>query len=427
MKLPPDSLTASIESMLYRGSSPLYRDMTAVLHDVLEGDPKALERLTAVIRDHTRANLTVTVHDQVGYGAFIFLPTLDVNHVLTASLAPLQKRAVGTTIAYGHFQEFLQGAEGTLDAHGRVSGVFSKIPAQIIIGKSMFDGSFTPEELAAVFLHEIGHLYSYFRAMGRTVASSIIIQETMEILRQTEDLTERTHAVDTSVKVLRLEGVDAAALAAKGEETAYELVMVRDTVAKLTADQGEVRLFGGEVEMAADSYATRSGAAQPLTSALVKLWKSGHQLQTKSLYAYGVTEAMRIAALTLAAFNPVTLVIASMITGMYVALEAGHALDRSTPVERLEAVHADLVAILKDRRLPAALTEQVLEDVKFVSALRSELTDRLTLVGYLWVTLSPHHRKTYQQQKLQRDIGKLVNNELFSKAAELRTHPAGRR
>jgi hypothetical protein len=416
MKRPPALLVASTEALLYQGRSPLYQELTGVYHDVLAGDSAALARVAKIITHYTKIAVTVHAQDWDGYDVAVYFYPIDVNHVLRDRCFEKE----GDVYQLNPLSALLKSGKGSVNAKGGVDGVFTLFPAQIWVSKGMVDGTFTAEELAAMTLHEVGHIYSYFDTLGRTTVTSLAIAETQKALSATVDLEQRTHVVENTVKFLQLDGVDAGALAAPGEERAFEYIVIRNTVAKLSADQGQPKLFGGEIEFLADSYAVRMGAAKPLTSAHFKMAHLNRNIQARDRSNYVIVEGVKVACLLVAALSPQTLLIGALIASLCIACGRNDLINRDTPLERLAAVHGDLVALLKDRSLPRERVNELLLDAQFVSSLRETLTEHSTLVTYLWLTLSPSRRKLYKQIALQRQIGDLVNNDIFVHAAALK-------
>jgi len=411
-------LVPSVEALLYRGESPLFHELKLVLADAVAGDQSALLRVASVIKNHTHMDISVQVIDSFDCDlAIVFMP-FDVNHLLRD---PALQAHEGTVFDVTTYQALLGGGQAAVDHKGAVSGVFTKIPAVILVGSRLLtQGQVTAAELAAGFLHEIGHLYHYFDIMGRTVATSFVIRDTMALLAKTHDLTYRSQLIDTAAKTLEFD-MDAVDLAPVGQEKAFEAIVIRNTVAKIQGDLGDSKLFGGEVEFLADSYAVHSGAAKPLASFFAKLAKADGHTHTYSDIEYIATEAGKLALFVAGTLSAITLPVTALIAGLFIAYAGRHANDRNTPVERMEAVHADLVNLLKDTTLPQAFKESLLTDVQFISGLREQMVERSSLVTQLWLTLSPSRRHTYKQIKLQREIGKLVNNDLFAHAAKLST------
>lgn len=428
MQFQLESLSASSEALLYRGESPLFHELKIVFKDVMTGDRTGIERLTTILRRHTHMDISIRVLDLPHADLYISWHSFDVNEVMRSEIFD---NFIGERLDIKDYAALLQGGKGAVDHRGAVSGIFTKIPAEITVTTKMLDPAYTTaDELAAGFLHEVGHLYDYFDITGRVVATSFLIQQTQLQLQGVKDLAQRHQIVDNAVKILQFDGIDTEALADPKEAGSIQYVFIRNTVKAIHADMGDHKLFGAETEFLADSYAVRSGAAKPLTQLLVKLAKDGKDIQAVSRLRYVVTEACKfgfffVGVAASAAGVMVGCAELAVYAGMISALTVASSslIDtsdwRNTPVERLEAVHADLVNLLKDQTLPSDQKQALLSDVQFVSGLREQLVERYAIMQYLWNSLSPGRRRTIKQITLQREITKLVHNHLFVKAAQL--------
>lgn len=412
----------ALEAVLYRGQSALYVILLGVLKDALAGDIGWTGVVSALIREHTGILMDVVVDDaHPTYYAQIYWKPFDVNHVFRQEE---YKRYPDPKVTYNlaPYRILLGDGQGWLEDTGRVRGAFAKIPVELWIGKKMLDGTFTVEELAAVILHEIGHVYTYFETMGRTVATALAIADAESILASSDDVKTREHAIAVVGKYLHFpDDFDAATLAEPGQESTFQAVAIRNAVvAGLHGDTGDHRLFNGESEFLADSYAVRMGAAQPLVSANVKLAKFHYDPHAVGRLEFMTTSALKMGFFVAAFLFPPAGALATLYGAYALISQRSASTQRNTPVERLEAVHGDLVAISKDRRLPKAILEQVIQDFNFVAGLREQLTENLTISMVIWSTLVPSHRRAYQQVQLERQIQKLVNNDIYMQAAKLK-------
>lgn len=423
----PPSLRASLEAMIYRGSSPLFRALTRSFTDALEGDERALVRIGSVIRDHTKLAITFEPMAARDYDAFILVPIINANHVLNGLDAKEVKTLVDAPSVQKDFEalrKHLDGQKGSVDGRGVAHGVFTKIGAELNFSKAFLDGAFSAEECAAVTLHEIGHLYTSLDAMWRTTSVSILIEETAQAILKEPDPTKRVALMDARQSVFTFKDgdrLDASAIAqdAHPDET-YRSIQIRNFVDALANQVSPRSVYNAEGEFEADAFAVRHGAGRYLASALAKIYRAAHHVQTLSTGAIVATGAMNVALGVVLALYPPALAVAGLATGLYLASQRQATIYRNTPVERLESIHNDLVAILKDRKLTRAQAQDVLEEIKFVDGLRATLTERPALTSLIWRAISPATRLAYRQERFQRDVSQFVNNDLFIRAAELR-------
>lgn len=416
-------LRSAIEALRYQHHPQLYQALVSTFKDALDGDLLAVGRAGTVIQHATGMAITTLRYACPRPMAFIQYLQIDPNHILRS---PGLRSLEGEKISMRPFASLLHDAEASVDENGAVHGFFTQLPAQIYLSEGLFQGTFTPEELAAITLHEVGHQYSYFDMVGRTLLASIAIAQLEEQLVGIENLETRSHYIQNTAMVLDLKKIDADALAEEKETDGVRYVMIRDVVARLAAEQGDERVFNGESEFLADSYAVRMGAASALVSGYVKVAKAGGDPSFLSKRSFVAVEATKVALTLLTAgaaltfFPPAAFAVGTVVAALLMGHAAQDITERNTTGERLEAIHHDLVALLKDRSLPKEEQAAILKDAEYVSTLREEVKDRFTLMGAIMNSITPLARRTYKQIQLQRELSRFIHNDLFIKAAQLK-------
>lgn len=411
---------ASVEALVYSGVSPLFKDLTLLFESAIEGNMGALDKVGETVRKHTNIKLTFKPDEMTGTKAYVCISPLDANNVVFQSYGSSYYGSVGEKVQYTKkVSNLLNGSMAKADKHGRVSGIFAEIETEMHYGLPLLRGMLSAEEAASIVMHETGHIYSAFDTVGRTVATSLLLDSLMEALKDDIDLDSRKAAIESTAIKLQIDGLNTAALAAPGEEEACKAVILRDVVARMRSDVGSSHVFNGEAEFIADSYATRMGAGKYLASALAKIYRSGWHIEAMSTGELITTRALNVALILLAAVAvPVTtLVVGSILSALILSVSGTS--DRNRPMERLENIHNDMVAVLKDKRLPDDQVKQMIEDLEFVDALRETLKDRRPIMDAIAYFLMPSRRRTFKQVELQRTIGRLANNDLFARSAEL--------
>lgn len=414
---------SALEALRYQQRPQLYQSLVSTYQDALEGDLLAVQRASSVIKHATNMPTTVVRYQATVPFAFTQFTSFDVNNVLrNPVLQGLEGKKVSLTV----FAKFLDEQRASVKSDGSVTGIFTQFPAQIYLSEALFQGAFTAEELAAITLHEMGHLYGYFDTLGQTLLASIAIGQLEELLQGIENLETRSHYIESTVKVLSLKHLDPDEIARKEDAGNLRYVLIRDVIAKLVTETGSDKVFRPEAEFLADSYAVHMGAASHLVSALVKIAKAMGDKSFLDKQSFIATEAVKAALSILVVgvagtlFSPIAFAIGTTLGAAVMATRAQDITERNTVAERLDAIHQELVAILKDRSLTKDAQTSLLKDVEFISTLREEVKDRFTIVGAILYTLSPLARRTYKQIKLQQELSRLIHNDLFIKAAQLK-------
>lgn len=102
--------------------------------------------------------------------AAVHPPELDKNHPLVPEFQRITYKGNNDLGIYSKFAKdgVIIGEVNDLEA--TVGGDYSKVICQLYVTPVLFaDESFTDEELGAIILHEVGHIYTYFKLMYTSI------------------------------------------------------------------------------------------------------------------------------------------------------------------------------------------------------------------------------------------------------------------
>jgi len=430
----------SMEAISYQGRSLLLFDLVSSI-ELLRASPVidqgALDRsgLGAAIFQRTgiRVLLVLTPHAPA-FENFAEPPVVDASNPYFKLLANygLADEAVP---ALERHQRALRLAGDTLGwinlKEGRVHGVFSTLVNRLFLSQSLLnDRSYTPEEVAAVILHEVGHLFSYFETVAYTSASNSVISTAIEALQGVEDQAIRVRLVAKSLSAFQVNDKDAASvIAGQVDETAVRALLMRTME---EAEQSRVKQLSQEkdanynlrsIEHMADQFAVRHGASLALATAQHKLGK----LADGGLFAYGrskaaflAIQAARYGALIMVswAVPPLGLCIGFMV-GILLTADAMESDRQASPAERIGRIKSDLVQLLKNTRLDPKVRKQLLDDVEAIDAVRKDAKEHEGVIRFLWRNVVPLGRRQASLREFQKGLEDLINNDLFIHANRL--------
>ncbi|TSH67410.1 hypothetical protein FG611_26225, partial [Salmonella enterica subsp. enterica serovar Muenchen] len=130
-------------------------------------------------------------------------PKLDANNPI---IADLQRKMVQGNTDLDVYSKFLKENElnGEFDdKNAKLSGELSKVPSPLWLTPKLLTGiELTDLEVAAIILHEVGHVYYYFRTLMRTVVTNLIADAAANRMMQTEDPTVRLKVVKDVERML---------------------------------------------------------------------------------------------------------------------------------------------------------------------------------------------------------------------------------
>jgi hypothetical protein len=420
----------SLEAISYQGKSLLFNELVLAFQTFIEGQDfsdVSFQKLGLgnITKRHT--GLTVDfVLDRTGGGenAYSIFPLLNLNSPLVDLLRThgLEGKA-RNRVTLAQVRRFTDELRGTIDLDkGRVSGVFSKLPSQVGVGLEFFtSGRYLAEEIAAAALHEIGHIFTYFEKLTLFATTNMVLSSAIEDLRTTVDQKVRLELVFQTAKSLNVNIDEPEELAKPGlEPEIFQSVFLKAQMeSALHATHGSRNYDLRSIEFLADQFAIRHGAGRFLAIVTHKTNRFNNHPSMLAWSRYVLVEALKtVSTMVLLVKLPI---VTAPVLGVMLATDG---LDQNTydePGERLARIKQDLVQCLKDTRLPKAMREQLLIDVEVVDAVREDVQDRRTVFNFIWTALHSRRREQFNQKRLQQDLEKLVNNDLFVAASKLQS------
>ena len=419
-----------------------FRELVEIFGDYHTGsipDPVAQGKLTAQLKKYintfTGLNLVVQLSYEVNS---IELPSIDAQHPLL-----------------GHFQEYYGSHDGLkmiaegnglstgqIDlARSRVSGDFTKYLAILNVDLGMFTSGFSTEEMVALVLHEVGHLFTYLEMLDRTCSTNLVLAGLDATLRGS-DVKKREYALRTVGRYYDLpkDVVDNAV--SSTSDKSVMTVYISSAMYSIRSQTGHSFYDMNGSEMAADQFAARHGAGRYLVTALDKMYRLYGNKIVESKAAYlrmEVLNVSKVLALSLAGITaPVLLamvtpaaVIAGLIISMLSGLQIFAMLETSylhgdsvpsydKPTARALRVRRELVDYARQPKLPKAVAKRLLEDVKTIDETISLYNKEDLWLEKAMTYLSKSHRDRRDSVNLQKELEGLALNDLFLKSLELK-------
>lgn len=364
--------------------------------------------LSDTLRKHTGISITVMYASSQDCNAFVRLPDLDRNHPL---LAGFRQHFVGSSVSILEFRKNkTQTLEGSVDlVKGKVGGIYSDLDCEVYLTMGLMETtSFNHEELAAILLHEVGHLMTYFEYIHRTVTSNYALLAVAEEII-TKDTVKRIELIDATSKHFnydadKLDGLKTT----RSKDVAYT-ILITTHIQKVRAELGANLYDKRGCEHLADQYASRMGAGTSLVTALAKMNRRSPSRYSTAGFILFEGFKLLLTALASFAISPLVLVL---------ILVAYDPTDKiyDDPEARMRRIRNELLGGMKDRSIPKERKERMKKDLEIIDAAMADFNDRRTFYEFLYTTFLPGIRNQTKQMQKQQELEALANNELFSKA-----------
>lgn len=193
----------SFEAIAYQGRyNPLValvverftRSIELYKNERFSDHKNTLDEICAYVKDYTGFKTSITLIDPTTVSKMLFSPyRASVSIPSTASFNPLNPKAM-KAYSNGDIRSFKPETllDGTMDfKQGKVTGFYSAINYDIEYTTMMFDGRLSGEELAAVYFHELGHVWSISVMLGQSLITSALCAGVTDFFNRHEDVAKR--------------------------------------------------------------------------------------------------------------------------------------------------------------------------------------------------------------------------------------------
>ncbi len=430
-------LSISTEAVQYQGKSLFFQDLTLAIQQMKDENDITSNFLEVVGIDrivfkHTGLLTTTEIANDgdMMFNACAYPPILDANapfwnpHNDMGWSDYIESEKIGER----KLKTYLDNLRATIDRRkGRVGGLFSKIPLKMFLGYQLVK-ELTAEQAAAIYLHEIGHLFTFFEILIDTVATNLAIGAASEALGKATTLNQKVEILFAYERITGRKLQDVRALAeAKVDSEGYGTILIREYVGAPTRSQADSFIYDLRgSEFAADHFASMHGAGKDLVMGLDALYVKFKVPVRQSFGAWCVLQALQVGALIVLALlptlNPLNFLlnigIYITVIGFFLNPYVNHDI-YDEPKARVERVRNNLVQALKNLKLSQKDREALLKDIELVDNVSKDMVDRRQLFGILWTSLTPNRRKQYNQIKFQKELESVINNNLFVSAGKL--------
>lgn len=406
-------LASALEAVKFQVEPVLFETVTKNIkkmraEDEYTATSPAAKELSDVVKRFTNISLTVSYENSSEVNASVYLPDLDRNHPIINSTrrAYLNNRDALVILR----KKNLAIVEGSVDLEkGKVFGVFEELDCMINLTTGLMnDTGMTNEEVAAIFLHELGHLMSYCEYIYRSVSSNYALLAVADAIT-TADTKKRIELIDATSKHFDFPEESLEPLKTTSSKDVAISVLLTQNIRKTRSELGANVYDRRGCEHLADQYAARMGAGPALTTGLAKMHRRSPS--TYSTAGFVAFEGLKLTllALSMYAISPLVLVL------LVVAYDPTDKI-YDDPEARLRRIRNELIGGMKNKDISKLRREQLKKDLEIIDESISNFKDRRSFYELLYTSFLPSGRDQHKRMVHQQELEALANNELFSKA-----------
>ena len=327
-------------------------------------------------------------------------------------------------------KELEEGTKSYIDLkNAKVGGIFSTIDTQIYMGfKNLKSYGINAREITAVLMHEVGHAFVAYELAFNTIQTNQILlslhksllDNDQKLFEYTLKMTERKIGAESAVYT-ELKDV-------KDSKVVTTVVMAK-MMERRKSELGTAAYDKSTYEALADNYATRMGLGRDLVTGLEKITKmyGGPEYSGSTRFLLNLSQLGAISYFMILGFvaSPVLgLIFGGGLTLLIswldsVGNEYTHVYDKLKV--RFKRIREQIVGRLKNKQIPADVVKRALEDLAVIDKAINEAGDFTTLMGLLGNIIYPGNWFLGSRINAQRKIEELAANDLFVKAAQLRS------
>lgn len=406
-----------IEAIKVQRSDVLFLSLTGLIDTFRKGKINnatlAKSGIADLIEKKTRINVTLSL-TEIDWSAFASVPKLDKNHPL---LGKMKNVNYGDEDALAVISKGKDIVEGWVDLEeGKVHGDFRKVQTSIWVADNLFKSEkMSSAEIAAVILHELGHLFGYFEMVGLTITMNHAVNAAVGALFYPERKTDKVKIIDAYEKLRNVSFEDKQALINMENKEGVATVMLQAEIQKSVSETGASMYDATGFEFISDQFATRHGGGMALVTALDKIQRYNRNPVYRNsgvFYSLEMLKALSFFA-AISFGGPATILLA-----MLVVSNNPHESTYDLPKDRVDRIRRDLVEQLKNKKLDKDTKQALVDDLAAIDAITESMTQRNGALQLVWKVLSPSTRNQLKQKEAQQTIEKLLNNDFFVTAAK---------
>lgn len=366
--------------------------------------------ISDIIKKHT--GLATKVSSTFGITAYVFVPEMGKNNIMHSLNSIYSDKDIDAIISKrGMFV-------GVIDLKkGKVTGAFEDFFSEIVLGDALLHkGSmFTPEETAAIILHEVGHVFTIMEMIIRYSKTNYVLQSGMQRILDSQTKEQRIQVLRQIENLYDEEIPDLERIAEIKKHPDYYRTIILTLAAKDSFNQLGVNLYDLRgFEQLADQFASRQGAGLPLATGLDKIYRYMGDMayySTPAYYLMLVVQCLSFVFLTFFSFGLFALILAAVNYNLYDPIP-----------KRLDKIKADAIDALKDRNIEEKRRKELVDNIEIMNQLMDEMKDRDDFYKFVWNELTPWGRRQRKEIVFNEQLERMLNNSLYHAAARLKSN-----
>lgn len=399
------------------------RQLDKSLNNKIFFESKEFKDISYIIKKYT--NLQV-VFENDNQNACAYIPLINNNHVLFNNDDKEIIRDWDINVEE-YINDIIKNVKknivkGYVDfKHCKVDGIFKEFVNRIGINRNLFldNTDYTDQEISAIILHELGHIFTFFEYSSRLITTNQALSLTMKCVDKniSKDKKEIIFMSITDNKLTK----DELETLVKTNSTQTAAVIILGAKIRDCESELGVNLYDyTSAEYLADQFATRLGAGQYLVTGIDKLSRHYKTLgRVFNSVWYGGWSLYFIISLTPASIVSISIIYLFLLIIKVLSNTKANKYDDD--YNRYTRIRLQNTEALKNRDLTTEEKNFYLKQNEIIENVISNYNDNKGFIDTLSYWVKPGYRKAHDFEVLQKNLERLAGNKLFDKAAKLST------
>lgn len=395
-----------------------------------------LKRMSATCKHHTGADFRMHLQASKEPNACIVVADSNI-------AAPMRPEAIKERLRKaGGIASEREMFQGSVDLRtGKVSGIYCEIPLDVFFSvgfleKTRMNTYFTPEEIAAVIIHELGHGVMYLYYLGGIVISNIVVQEIVRKIQEGASPVVVRDVLKIAEQKTGYKIKDMGTIDKNPDPLVVQQVIMAEFVEKIRSDLGTRFYDARAFEFVADQFAARHGAGAHIVSALDRMYREGGWKpleyssnfgqfmaalagQVQTIFAVGGTWAIGGSAAGVAALAGAGIWIAlGVAISCLVTFIGGGDIYDDVP-NRFKAMRREMIASSKEPHLTREQRLGLIQDIEIIDKALEGVQVNKFGPGFIGNFIAGVVTGKTAQMKFMRQLEELANNRLFELSNQL--------
>ena len=312
--------------------------------------------------------------------------------------------------------------------NAKVGGAFSTVPSKIYMGfRQLKDMKLTAREVAAAFMHEVGHAFvAYELAFNTIQTNQILLALHKSLVANDQKLFE--YSLKLTEKKLGPNSGVYNELKEETDTTVVTTVVMAKIQEKRVSELGTAAYDKTTYEALADNFATRMGLGRELVTSLEKI----HRLYGSPEYSGETRFMYNMIQITVATYlmligalvGSVLIIISGAPLVFLITWAVSDGAEYQNVYDKLKIrykrVREQLISRLKVKSLAPELVKNILEDLKVLDKIIEQTGEFSSILNVVGNIIYPSNWVLSSRKNAQRLLEELASNDLFIKAAQLR-------